>query len=101
MHMKKLIRVKGSFVYSLFASVKYYSFGAKTVYGISIGGEGNYAIAENISESFRAASELFELIVEEELYPEHLMDVVEDYIAEHTPHILQLCRVENEPPHIA
>ena len=47
---------------------------------------------ENISDDFGFVKQLFDLIVEEELYPEHLNDVVEDYLLENYSERKQLIK---------
>ena len=37
---------------------------------------------KDISDDYDFVCMLFDMIVEEELYPEHLMDVVEDYLSD-------------------
>ena len=100
--MRKLIRTKGNYIYTLSSSViRSEHFGAVMVYGISISGEGNCTAVEHILNDFDLVCDLFNLIVDEELYPEHLMDVIEDFLYEHSPKLLEFRCISDEPPYIA
>lgn len=80
--MIRLICVKGKYIYGLSETkITTEEFGKVVTYGIIITGENNSACVKDISNSFNFVYNLFELIVEEELYPEHLQDVVEDYLS--------------------
>lgn len=80
--MVKSVYVKGKNVYALTTStIHYQDFGLIDTYGITISGQGKTVSIKDISTDFNAVKYLYNLIVEEELYPEHLTDVVEDYLA--------------------
>lgn len=84
--MKRIVIPRGKYIYSLSESVIHDpDSGTAIVYGITIGGKGVNAAVEDISDDFNYVCSLFDLIVEEELYPEHLIDVVEDYLARYSP----------------
>ncbi len=51
------------------------------VYGIFIRGQGKTASINDISSDYQSVHYLYNLVVEEELYPEHLTDVVEDFLS--------------------
>ena len=51
------------------------------VYGISVSDSENMISVEDISPDYTAVKNLFELIYEEQLYPEHLYDVIEDFLS--------------------
>lgn len=55
--------------------------GEEYVYGISISDDQNMVAVEDISCDYIAVKKLFELMIEEQLYPEHLYDVVEDFLS--------------------
>ena len=52
------------------------------VYGIRIGNAQRNDYIEDISDDRDAIAKLFALMVEEQLYPEHLLDVAEDFVNE-------------------
>ena len=52
------------------------------VYGISIIGKEQRASIDDISDNYSFVKCLFDLLVDEELYPEHLYDVVDDYLSD-------------------
>ncbi len=52
-----------------------------SVYGIGIESPDNTVIVEDISDDYCGIRNLFDLIVAEVLFPEHLYDVVEDYLS--------------------
>lgn len=72
-------------------------FGVRTMYGISIIGDSETVSIEDISDDFCFVSHLFDLIVEEELYPEHLHDVVEDFLSSYDPKVIPLTAGTNAP----
>ena len=77
---------KGKYTYVLSKSeILSEDFGIATVYGISILNKKEKTAIKDISDDFGFVKQLFDLIVEEELYPEHLNDVVEDYLFENFP----------------
>ena len=92
---------KGKFTYVLAKNkINSEDFGTAVVYGISIIDKKKVTAVEDISDDFRFVHYLFDLIVEEELYPEHLNDVVEDYLFENFPKNTVFV-TENIPPCIA
>ena len=77
-----ILEIKGNYIYLLIKNIVTISgIGKSSVYGIRIIG-GNTAYIPDISNDYISVRNLFDLIVEEELYPEHLYDVVEDYLCE-------------------
>lgn len=83
--MGNLCKETDNFTYSLFTStVEYTDHGAISVYGISIEDDNHRSEIKDISDDFDFVCMLFDMIVEEELYPEHLMDVVEDFLSDNT-----------------
>lgn len=92
---------KGKYTYVLSKTeIKSEDFGIAAVYGISIIGKTENAVLEDISENFSFVQHLFELVVDGELYPEHLYDVVEDYLHESNPKTISFTK-EREHPYIA
>ncbi len=80
--MVKSVYVKGKYVYALTVStIHFQDFGLVDIYGISIIGQGKTVSIKDISSDYNAVHYLYNLIVEEELHPEHLCDVVEDFLA--------------------
>lgn len=75
-------------------------FGTTAVYGISIFGDEQQASVKDISDDYNYVYRLFELIIEEELYPEHLRDVVEDYLSGRLTKIIPF-KATLRQPHIA
>lgn len=65
-------------------------FGAAAVYGISIIGKRQTIHIEDVSDDFRSVRHLFNLIVADQLYPEHLHDVVEDFLSGVYPKVIPL-----------
>lgn len=53
------------------------------VYGIGIHNADRGDFIEDISDDKEAIRKLFTLMVEEQLYPEHLLDVAEDFVNEY------------------
>ena len=51
------------------------------MYGIGIYGEGYSEHIDDISPELDRITEFFELICQEQLYPEHLYDAAEDFIS--------------------
>jgi len=89
---------KGEHIYQLLESViSSEDFGMTKVYGISIIGKDKKAEITDISDNFNFVNSLFELIAEEELYPEHLNDVVEDFLSAHWPRPLPLGITSDNP----
>ena len=82
---------KGEYIYKLFESQGIAEGGEIcNFYGISIIGNDEQAVVENISENYDSVRYLFSLIVEEELYPVHLYDVVDDYLSAPYPKVIPL-----------
>ena len=67
------------------------------MYGISIIGEHERASVKAISDDFCFVCELYILIADEKLYPEHLRDVVENYLAAYNPKIIPFRPDPNDP----
>ena len=89
--MVKIVCKKGDNIYTLSVSTEMIEdFGVVEVYGIRIMGECCKAEIKDISEDYYYVKHLFDLIVEEELYPEHLRDVAEDYLCGSFPKIIPL-----------
>ena len=87
--MVKIVCKKGDNIYTLSVYTAIIEeTGAVEVYGIRIMGEGRTAEVDDISVDYHYVRRLFDLIVEEELYPEHLFDVVEDYLSGAFPQII-------------
>ncbi len=96
--MISLICVRGNYTYGLCETrITTDEYGYTTTYGIMIAGENKSASIHDISNSFGFVYRLFELIVEEELYPEHLRDVVEDYLSGSFPKIIPFSMAYNDP----
>lgn len=80
--MIKLIAVNGDCIYGLSeTTIRTEEFGMTKMYGIMIKDKDSVACVKDISYSFGFVHELFNMIVEEELYPQHLTEVVEDYLS--------------------
>ena len=75
--------IRGEYAYTLTYTLRYPRSACQTVsYGLAIYYDARVAAAVyDITDDYDEVQELFELIVEHELYPEHLPDVVEDYLA--------------------
>ena len=87
--MVKIVCKKGDSIYTLSASTAIMEeAGVVEVYGIRIMGKYRTAEVNDISADYNYVRRLFDLIVEEELYPEHLLDVVEDYLSGAFPKII-------------
>ena len=87
--MAKIVFKKGDNIYTLsFSTEMIEDFGMVEVYGIRIMGKCQTAEVDDISADYHYVRRLFDLIVEEELYPEHLLDVVEDYLSGAFPKII-------------
>ena len=87
--MVKIVCKKGDNIYTLSVSTAIIEeVGAVEVYGIRIMGKYRTAEVSDISADYHYVGRLFDLIVEEELYPEHLLDVVEDYLSGAFPKII-------------
>ena len=80
--MTSIVCKKGKTIYALLTSViESEDFAPTLVYGIRIMNENQKSEVLDISDNFDFVSSLFDLIVEEELYPEHLLDVAENYLS--------------------
>ena len=80
--MIRIVCKKGNNIYTLSVSTAVTEdFGTVEVYGIRIMGKCQTAEIDDISEDYHYVKKLFDLMVEETLYPEHLLDVVEDYLS--------------------
>ena len=87
--MVKIVCKKGDSIYTLSASTAIMEeAGVVEVYGIRIMGKYRTAEVNDISADYHYVRRLFDLIVEEELYPKHLLDVVEDYLSGAFPKII-------------
>lgn len=87
--MVKIVCKKGDNIYTLSVSTAIIEeVGNVKVYGIRIMGKYRTAEVNDISVDYHYVRRLFDLIVEEELYPEHLLDVVEDYLSGAFPQII-------------
>ena len=87
--MVKIVCKKGDNIYTLSVSTAIIEeVGAVEVYGIRIMGKYGTAEVDDISVDYHYVRRLFDLLVEEELYPEHLLDVVEDYLSGAFPKII-------------
>ena len=99
--MIRIVCKKGKNIYALSVStVIIEDYGATEVYGIQIMGEDRKSEIQDISENYDYVKSLYDLIVEEELCPEHLHDVVEDYLSGCFSKIIPL-RSGCEQPYIA
>ena len=75
-------RITGEYFYSLTRTViETGDCISLTVYGIRIFNDNEQAFVEDISCDLQEVRELFLLAVEEQLFPEHLFDVVEDQLS--------------------
>ena len=86
--------VQGDFAYTLTSTtVSIEDLSDVSVYGISIVSLKNkqkQAAVEDISDDFLCVYKLFSLIVAEELHPEHLLAVVEDYLSDEDSKIIPI-----------
>ena len=99
--MVKIVCKKGDNIYTLSVSTAIIEeVGNVKVYGIRIMGKYRTAEVNDISADYHYVGRLFDLIVEEELYPEHLLDVVEDYLSGVFPKIIPFS-IEMEQSSIA
>ncbi len=102
MYMVKIIRKGESHIYTMLEStVISEDFDTVTVYGISIADESQKAEVTDISDNFNFVYGLFDLIVEEELYPEHLQNVVEDFLSDCCPKIISFPKSSDTPLQMA
>lgn len=86
--------IQGDFAYALTsATVSLEDLPNVSVYGISVMSlkdKQKSASVEDISDDFLYVYRLFGLIVDEELHPEHLMAVVEDYLSDKDSKIISI-----------
>lgn len=72
----------GNYIYALFNTIiELENYAITEVYGITISEGNNVVTVEDISDDYDFVLKLFDMIVEGELCPEHLKDVVEDYLS--------------------
>ncbi len=82
-NIKLMQLISGAYTYSMFkTNFKSEDYGEIPVYGIEICNDTECSSIEDISDSAQEVTELFKLIYELELFPEHLADVVEDFLAD-------------------
>ena len=72
-----------------------------TVYGISISNKFQKAEVTDISDDFNFVRSLFDLMVEGELCPEHLENVVEDFLSDGCPKIISFPEKSDDPLPVA
>ena len=83
MHSTTLITKKNEeFTYSFTQSAPEYLPEDIKVYGITISGKEKTASVEDISCEYEMVKALFELIVSEKLFPEHLYYAAEDFLSD-------------------
>ncbi len=76
-------RVNGKYTYTLtHTKVSTEDIGWQDVYGIGISDKHTNIHENDISNDYKGVYSLYELIVEEKLCPEHLYDVIEDFLSE-------------------
>ena len=81
--MVKVVCQSGEYAYILSQStVISEDFDSVQMYGISIIGKDSKSAVEDISDDFDSVYSLFDLIVNGELCPEHLENVVEDFLSD-------------------
>lgn len=86
--------IRGNYIYLLIKNtVNISGIGKMSVYGIKIIGE-NTAYIPDVSHNYISVKNLFDVIVEEELYSEHLYDVIEDYLCE--PNVCNIIDIRKE-----
>ena len=54
-------------------------------------------VIEDISDNYIFVKHLFEQIIEEHLYPDHLFDVVEDFLIEYDPKKFPISKAHKYP----
>ena len=100
--MTEIRKTSGQFIYALTSTIiRSEDCDPTKVYGISIFGKEEQAAIEDISSDYDSVLYLFDLIVEEELYPEHLADVAEDYLSDQLPQVLRGGHIDNGSASIA
>ena len=96
--MTRTYRKSGKYFYVVSdTTIPMGSSGSRTMYDISIIGEHERASVKAISDDFCFVCELYNLIADEKLYPEHLRNVVEDYLAAYNPKIIPFRPDPNDP----
>ena len=84
--MNCLINKNGRYTYVLTKTKMIYDdIGETIMFGISIIDRTRIYSVDDISPDYNFVYNLFSPIVELKLHPEHLYDVVEDYISDHSP----------------
>lgn len=80
--MIRMVRNSNEYVYVLSENCfEHEEYGTVRGFGITIIGKTERVTAEDISDNFQFVNDLFDVIVEEKLYPEHLLEVIEDYLS--------------------
>ena len=96
--MTRTYRKSGKYFYEISdTTIPMGSSGSRTMYGISIIGEHKRASVKAISSDFCFVCELYNLIADEVVYPEHLRDVVEYYLSIYNPKIIPFRPDPNDP----
>ena len=75
-----MIRTTDNYTYVLFKTNIITEDYMVQTYGIKIIGENEFAMFEDISRDYDSVLRLFNLIIEGELSPVHLKDVIEDFL---------------------
>ena len=75
-----MICTTGNYTYVLFKTNIITEDYMVQTYGIKIIGENEFAMFEDISRDYDSVLRLFNLIIEGELSPVHLKDVIEDFL---------------------
>lgn len=89
---------KGNNTYLLSSSsVRSEDHGAVTAYSIAIIDCEGHMVIEYIPEDFRTVHELFDMITEEELYPEHLSEFVKDCLCSRYQKVIPISRYLGSP----
>ncbi len=76
----KTIRSGYTYIFT-FTIINSEIYGNTKVYGIGIAGDGREEFIDDISPDKNMVENLYHLICQEVLFPEHLKDVVEDCLA--------------------
>ena len=102
MNMVRIVRTSESYIYTLSEStVISEDFGKVTVYGIFISDKFQKAEVTDISDDFNFVRSLFDSMVEGELCPEHLENVVEDFLSDGCPKIISFPKKSDDPLPVA
>ena len=75
-----MICTTDNYTYVLFKTNIITEYYMVQTYGIKIIGENEFAMFEDISRDYDSVLRLFNLIIEGELSPVHLKDVIEDFL---------------------